>query len=394
MFFALIWLCLFPTIFGKCTNSYMTFCDCIRDIREEKKCSEVVIGDLNTQVCPSISITDFTFLGIEGPKILYILNQVIDIEKNSFANSLGESLKFLKIYGNSINNLRTSALSGFKNVEYLGLPNNKIKTIEKYTFSNSEIGVLDLSNNQLQAVAENTFQNADISKIYLQNNRLTYLSSECFNPNLQSLHLDYNNLESLGKFAENIQLKILTVSHNKLNHLSELAPLENIKHLDFSFNRINSISFNQFEDLKDLEFLNLNKNQLQNLPLEAFKKMKTSKLRLFVNYNLLTDLKIDNIKPITLTLFGNPWNCKCIDQIIKKMYRANFTTTQCDQKLFSIGELPICLEQGPSCTDSPVENQIDLGRFLEVVNGKINNLPCNLFEETSIEYTASILSPA
>ncbi|RZC31765.1 LRR 8 domain containing protein [Asbolus verrucosus] len=374
----------------------MVFCECVSDLNEYniRNWTEVVLGSrkVENNTCSSFTISRDTFENFEEIKLLFIVNQVNNIYDSSF-RTIGQTLKYLIFYGNNLKTIKTGTFSGFRQLNRLGLVNNNIETLEEYAFRDSLIENLDLSNNKIRAIESPTFHNCEIIQITIQNNNLSFIISNAFNEHLEVLHLDYNNIETIenGFVGNSPKLKEFTISHNKLTHISDISSLEKVKKLDFSFNDINFINNAQFEELKDLIYLDLSNNKLEQLSLKSFKKVKTERMTLLLSYNLLTNLKITDIKPITVTLFGNPWNCDCLTKLEKEIIQHNFTRTKCDVELFKNGNIPICLDQG-ECQTKPVENRSDLQRFLEVINRSKKHLPCDLFHEVGGKNVVSVRS--
>ncbi|EFA03970.1 P-granule-associated novel protein 1 [Tribolium castaneum] len=384
----------FNRIYGHCEESYMMFCDCVSDIRNYKSgnWTDVVIKSGKTSCSSAIKSNSFEKL--DEIKILFIVDQIETIEKFAF-KQIGQTLKVLKLYGNALNLVKSGTFSGFRKLSQLSLVNNNIELIEEKSFESSVIKNLDLSRNKIEMIAADTFAESEITKIVLRYNRLSYINEDAFNKHLEILQLDYNNLEHLqGGFAsKSPKLRELTISHNKLSHVSDVPSLVKANKLDFSFNNINHINLPEFEDFKDLTFLDLSSNKLETFSLNYFKKVKTERLTLLLSYNLLTNVKFkDDTKPMTLTLFGNPWNCKCLEKMQKHMLQNNFSTTKCDLELFKCGLLPVCIEQG-ECEDSqPVENRDDLKRFMQVVQRQKGSLVCDVFRDTGPRFVVGIRS--
>lgn len=382
----------FSRISGHCVESYMMFCDCVTDISNYKSenWTDVVIKSDQTS-CASVIKSD-SFVKLEEIKILFIVNQTNSIQKLAF-KEIGQTLKILKFYGNTLNQIGTHTFSNFRKLSQLGLVNNNIELIEDNSFSGSVIKTLDLSRNKIEMILSNTFDGSEITRIVLKYNKISHINENAFNKHLEVLQLDYNNLEHLQDgFAKNSpKLSELTISDNKLTHISGIPSLVKVKKLDFSFNNINYINLQEFEDFKDLIYLDLSSNKLETISLKYFKKVKAERLMLLLNFNHLTNLKIKNgEKPMTLTLFGNPWNCKCLEELQKNMHEGNYTTTKCDLELFKCGLVPVCIEQG-ECKTQPVENRGDFRRFMQILNKTRENLICDVFRKVSPKHIVGFL---
>jgi Leucine-rich repeat (LRR) protein len=250
-----------------------------------------------------------------------------------------------------------------------------------------------LSRNCLEVIPENAFQDCEITKITIRNNKLSLIHEKAFNKHVEVLHFDYNNIENIqsGFVSGLSRLKELTLSHNKLAHISGIMSLENVNKLDFSFNCINFIEMEEFEELKELTHLDLSGNKMERFPLRYFKKIKAERMTILLSYNLLTNIKIrDNVKPMTLTLYGNPWNCKCWQNVATHLIEDKFTTTKCDLELFKAGHVPVCIDQG-ECRSEPVQDRSTLRRFVKILREQMGQLGCDLFGQVGAKYVVSFI---
>jgi hypothetical protein len=170
---------------------------------------------------------------------------------------------------------------------------------------------LSIYNNNLSVVR--TFLNdcqISLIKLNLSANSLTNLNSDIFIglKSLKQINLSKNKLEECPKFSEN--LEILNLSQNKLymSHKLDFHAIQFLKTLDISQNKLNSENFplNLFDNLKNLENLFLDNNEISNLEENIFWNLKrlitlglsSNKLE-FIHSNLfinLKDLKDLNLK--------------------------------------------------------------------------------------------------
>ncbi|KAJ3656062.1 hypothetical protein Zmor_015165 [Zophobas morio] len=363
-----------------CDQRYVTFCDCVSDLGNYGSDSWTdVIIDSTQQSCSSSVINNNSFEILEDIKLLFLVNSSNVIDRDAF-KKIGKTLRLLKLYGNDLNHVRRGTFSGFRQLGGLNLTHNNIQFIEAFSFEDSVIISLDLSNNVLETIPQNAFYGGHIRQIIIKNNKLSFINDKAFDGHVEVLQLDYNSLEYIENgFLKNLpKLKELTMSHNRLSHISDIKSLGEVRKLDFSFNDINFIDTGEVEDLKELTYFDLSNNKLETFSLEAFKKVK-NRMTLLLSYNLLTNVKIqDNSKPMTVTTFGNPWNCKCLTKMEQKMIQYNFTTTRCNLELLRSGSFPICVEDG-DCQHKPTESRKDLRAFVEAINEKKNQLRCDVF---------------
>jgi Leucine-rich repeat (LRR) protein len=375
-----------------CKESYLVFCDCVSDLKNYKTANWTEVAIDSKSSCSSSSVSGYNFDCFDEIKLLFILNHVDNIKKGTF-KTIGQTLKYLKFYGNNLHNIKISTFSGFRKLSYLTLINNNIESIESFAFKDSTIKNLDLSRNCLEVIPENAFQDCEITKITIRNNKLSLIHEKAFNKHVEVLHFDYNNIENIqsGFVSGLSRLKELTLSHNKLAHISGIMSLENVNKLDFSFNCINFIEMEEFEELKELTHLDLSGNKLERFPLRYFKKIKAERMTILLSYNLLTNIKIrDNVKPMTLTLYGNPWNCKCWQNVATHLIEDKFTTTKCDLELFKAGHVPVCIDQG-ECRSEPVQDRSTLRRFVKILREQMGQLGCDLFGQVGAKYVVSFI---
>jgi hypothetical protein len=120
------------------------------------------------------------------------------------------------------------------------------------------------------------------------------------------LDLSENLLEQLDKqtFSGNDRLRILLLYGNPIKKLiaDQFPVLPYLRTIDLHNCHIESISETSFSNVDLLEYLDLNQNQLQNLPGNVFNHMK-------------------NLK--TLLLEDNPWNCDCKLKHFRSWYLKN-----------------------------------------------------------------------
>ncbi|XP_048463477.1 leucine-rich repeat and transmembrane domain-containing protein 2 [Rhincodon typus] len=136
------------------------------------------------------------------------------------------------------------------NIKFLSLSNNKLSSLQAFTFINfTTLEKLDLSNNFLDQLPANVFD-------YIRN--------------LTDLNLRNNSIRSLDK--------------------SIFYKTTNLQRLDLSVNGLSQIPLLLFDEMQNLTWLNLEENRMPNLEREAFEPLE-----------LLRQLQLG----------GNPWECDC-----------------------------------------------------------------------------------
>jgi Leucine-rich repeat (LRR) protein len=254
--------------------------------------------------------------------------------------------------------------------------------------SYSRIDTLWLHNSEILTVADNTFEVMDnLKHLNLESNKLTTLPSKAFTglANMEWLELNYNLLENLPaellsattttalikvdlSYNVNVELPAdlldgLPITELRLEGigLNEIPKdlLRNIKTslttLSLHKNTFQTLKKNSFEDVTELEFLNLDSCKIEMIEEGAFTGLSNLN-RLNLGFNSLTsldiklfepfhdtlkDLKIENNKIGTLDsdiinwdnirslLVGhNPWHCDCNLKWMKRLDLENLAKVQ------------------------------------------------------------------
>ncbi|KAM6125045.1 transforming growth factor beta activator LRRC32-like [Phoenicopterus ruber ruber] len=169
---------------------------------------------------------------------------------HKFPKELGQGIKYLELSNNFIQNLSSSDMPGFRQLEYL-----------------------DVCFNQLEAVSDTTLaQLPQLRSLLLGSNHLdrNYLANgQAFRllRNIEVLDLSANNLEShmAGWYVSNLtRLRVLDLSGNKMTRLPAgiFRSTPRLRELDLSNNYIMEIEEGAFEALEELEVVNLALNSL------------------------------------------------------------------------------------------------------------------------------------
>ena len=186
------------------------------------------------------------------------------------------------------------------------LTNQKITTIPKVIFKNTQLEVFVLEDNRLTSLPSQIKYLKNLKSIHLSGNKLTFLPKEIGSlTKLEVLDLYQNKLTSLPweiGLLQNLQvldlswdlliqlprnigrlkkLKHLGLTGNSLNSLpKEIGQLDNLELLDLYGNSIDSLP-SQISGLKNLITLNLGNNKLDSLPREIglLKKLNSLDIR-------------------------------------------------------------------------------------------------------------------
>lgn len=193
--------------------------------------------------------------------------------------------------------IEADAIRSMKNLEFLGLANNKNITFENIStyldaLSSVTLKILDLS-------FVNITHKLNVSELTSENLRLL---------SLHELVLAGNGLSKIDvNLLSYLTIRRLDLSYNSFNEIGEgIASLTHLKYLDLSHNLISSVSELFKDNLGNLEYLKLSNNLLTNssgLDIEKGLKLEQIDLsnNLFETFTVLPQLR----KVRLLNLSGN-----------------------------------------------------------------------------------------
>jgi Leucine-rich repeat (LRR) protein len=227
---------------------------------------------------------------LEGLELLEEINlsnnQIQQIEGvNSFSN-----LKKLLLNQNSISKIEN--LSNLINLETLELTRNKIEKINNLD-NLIKLERLNLSFNRIERITG--LQNLkNLTWLYLNGNKISkiegletleklkglYLSNNSIEKieslenilNLKKIELSYNQIRKIEGLQNLIKLQELYLDNNALKKVENLEKLQSLIMLHLGRNDISEFRRESVEDLKNLNFIFLNENPLDQKSLEEYHK--------------------------------------------------------------------------------------------------------------------------
>ena len=181
---------------------------------------------------------------------------------------LGSSLTHLSISKTSMHTLPAEYITQLTRLTELKIFQTHLKTLPESIGDLSSLRTLVLSDNHLEHLPKNIAQLKSLRHIDLDNNhRLRSIQQLNGLPNLTHLKADRCHIEEIPMNLP--QLHHLHMGRNQLTELIEIGSLgdQTSHHVSFYFsgNRIGKIS-PSIESVKTLHSLNLNNNQLNDLP--------------------------------------------------------------------------------------------------------------------------------
>ncbi|CAH0389576.1 unnamed protein product [Bemisia tabaci] len=250
--------------------------------------------------------------------------RILNLSFNRFANlsnlqlDAAINLKLLNLTGNPIQQIGDTTPAGkarnFKEscdgdaskeyslmIEELTLQRTNLSIITSSDFcSYLNLLHLSLSRNKIQRISPGAFKNlARLLSLDLGYNRIDFIPKERFYglADLKLLNATQNLISRLDEFPKNLKsLETLDLSYNKIEKISEGAfnNLDNLNELYLYGNWISAISPDAFSPPKKLKLLDISRNNLQNLPLNAIEPLESQ----------IRSLKIEE----------NPLHCGCETQ--------------------------------------------------------------------------------
>ncbi|XP_045462948.1 leucine-rich repeat-containing protein let-4-like [Harmonia axyridis] len=253
-----------------------------------KKCTLTFLGNnndiLRTNSFSLLEKLERVFLNSTGIKT---------IQSRAFSGS--STIKLVNLADNKISRIPKDTFSQLQNLTFLDLSNNNIEDIEEESFSGCvSLTYIDLSNNSLKKLSSSKFE----SLLYLQTLNLSRNSLESMDSNwchhfhsLKNLILDHNRISTVENCTSNFNIDVLSFSNNNITILNgPLFPIK-LRKLNLSGNLMKVLKNRPFQLLKNLEFLDISKNKLDNLPFELFVNLKKLSY-LDVSFNNLVKINV------------------------------------------------------------------------------------------------------
>ncbi|MFX1419440.1 MAG: leucine-rich repeat protein [Promethearchaeota archaeon] len=190
------------------------------------------------------------------------------------------NLKKLFLNGNFIEKIEN--LTTLINLEELNLGHNKIVEIKNLN-TLKQLKRLNLSFNQIKKIEGfNTLK--DLMWLYLNDNEITQITGLTSLLNLKGLYLSNNLIEWIEGIDSLVNLKKIELSNNKIFKITGLNALRNLQELYLDNNNIQRIE--ELANLESLIMLHLGRNKISHYRNEYVESLKNLNF-LFLNENPL-----------------------------------------------------------------------------------------------------------
>lgn len=191
--------------------------------------SQIIWSQTETNF-PAIEYTDLKKALLDPSKVvrLNLSNQEIDFQNQDF--------------------------SVFKNLEYLNLTNDHLKTLPSSINKLSNLKVLDLSGNDFSEINLDFKNFKNLQELYLNNEKNLNLPKTLKQlaklPNLKSLHLEHDNLQNIPSEIQLLKnLERLYLNENNFKEIpKEIKGLPHLQQLDLKKN-VTPLNMNPPENL-------------------------------------------------------------------------------------------------------------------------------------------------
>ncbi|MFX0020929.1 MAG: leucine-rich repeat protein [Candidatus Hermodarchaeota archaeon] len=207
------------------------------------------------------------------------------IQKIEGINSLC-NLKKLLLNQNSIDNIEN--LNNLINLEILELTRNKIEIIFNLDRL-IDLQKLNLSFNRIEKISG--LQNLqNLTWLYLNGNKITRIKGLDLLEKLKGLYLSNNTIEKIESLENLLNLKKLELSYNQIGKIEGLQNLSNLQELYLDNNELKKVE--NLEKLQSLIMLHLGRNHISEFRRESVEDLKNLNF-IFLNENPLDQKSLE-----------------------------------------------------------------------------------------------------
>ena len=256
--------------------------------------------------------------------------QLLNLSRAVSSGSLSglQQLNILDLTGCHLSTIPDEIFQETRELTHLYLARNHLTHFAKSIGSLSGLQLLQLNENRLATIERNDFsQLASLTSLFMKYNEIKYIPKGWLqrSPNVQEIYMEGNRIEEieLGAFAGLRNLEILDLSKNNITDLSiVLYSLPNLQYIFLNNNKITSINRFHFPPSTKVLFLQFNK--IVAIGIDAFSELGQLQVVHLDNNRLAQISKAEiRVSPTLLYrpqfyLAGNRINCDChISWILK-----------------------------------------------------------------------------
>ncbi|XP_077267764.1 podocan-like isoform X1 [Temnothorax americanus] len=257
---------------------------------------------------PKLEILDLSENNLQETNFLKLLPNslyFLDLHNNkleSFEWNIADKLLALNLDNNNFDYISNwfkpnLSMAGLKDLLYLSVSTNRIKSIEPNAFQdNNKLVYLNLAVNDIIYLHPETFANLQYLKtLDLSQNKLENVPQISNEIGVSILYINYNNITKLmsNDFMQMPKLTTLVLGGNKINEIDVevFANLSVLMKLDLSRNMLSFLPEGWAESLVSLEYLDLSDNQFTLL--ESLSLTNTlSLIKIYLPMNPLAHLNV------------------------------------------------------------------------------------------------------
>lgn len=229
-----------------------------------------------------------------------------------------------------------------KNLTHLNLCGNNINSLSENLFNLKKLKSLNVSKNQLDLFPKAIFKIKSLKNLNLSSNKISSFGKKISNLiNLEILDLSLNLIEDLPKEIGDLKrLLYLDLSINKLKLIvREITKLSKLRVLYIAGGRDNSFHYGgieklpeEFGELRNLQILDISRNQIQELP-NSFKYINSLE-KLYLDHSCFIKFpkEIYSLKNLILLDLGFNYYLDSIPDGIENLLNLQYLTL-CDNNI-------------------------------------------------------------
>lgn len=242
-----------------------------------------LLGDNVFDQLQQLEILDISDNSIENDVLISVNAKMVNLSRSgvSYLN-VGSRVRILDASSNRISSINMDTA---RNLGRINLANNKISTIDLSNQRN--LRFIDLTDNSLTYISFTT--NEYLTDVRLSRNYLESVSFRSIQM-LEKVDLSSNFLRSVY-LGEVFNLIDLNLSNNLLTSLQNVSQIHSLRYLDLSFNQLTDVQSHSFQNLENLEVLNLKSSGIQKIMVGLFEHQVNLR-QLDISYNSLNEIDI------------------------------------------------------------------------------------------------------